>query len=252
MVKGSCSVFPVLFKVKRIKSWERGGNSAFNQGPAYAMEFLHRIHDVTDIWPMIYMSKSVCQEYDWAEAGQKCGLWAAQYANMNPTGYQLNPWYSSASQGPWQKIAIHQYTSVGHLDEYDGNLDLNIAYLTPEAWDAYACGGGDINDNNGKKTIQELANEVLAGIWGNGEARKRNLISAGYNYDTVQKRGNEMLDTDGEYYTVRQGDTLSAIAFKYGTTYQQLARINGISNPNLIYAGQKLRVKQQYGNNKSK
>lgn len=43
-------------------------------------------------------------------------------------------------------------------------------------------------------------------------------------------------------YTVKTGDTLSAIAAKYGTTYQRLAEINGISNPNLIYAGQVLKI----------
>ena len=43
-------------------------------------------------------------------------------------------------------------------------------------------------------------------------------------------------------YTVKKGDTLSAIAAKYGTTYQEIANANGISNPNLIYAGQTLKI----------
>ncbi len=43
-------------------------------------------------------------------------------------------------------------------------------------------------------------------------------------------------------YTVKAGDTLSIIASKYGTTYQKLAEYNGIKNPNLIYAGQKIRI----------
>ena len=43
-------------------------------------------------------------------------------------------------------------------------------------------------------------------------------------------------------YTVKKGDTLSAIAQKYGTTYQEIAKANGISNPNLIYAGQTLNI----------
>ena len=43
-------------------------------------------------------------------------------------------------------------------------------------------------------------------------------------------------------YTVKKGDTLSAIAKKYGTTYQAIAKANGISNPNLIYAGQTLKI----------
>lgn len=43
-------------------------------------------------------------------------------------------------------------------------------------------------------------------------------------------------------YTVVAGDTLSKIAAKYATTYQELAKYNGISNPNLIHAGQKIRI----------
>ena len=43
-------------------------------------------------------------------------------------------------------------------------------------------------------------------------------------------------------YTVKKGDTLSEIAKQYGTTYQDIAKSNGISNPNLIYAGQTLKI----------
>ena len=46
-----------------------------------------------------------------------------------------------------------------------------------------------------------------------------------------------------EYYIVKSGDTLWGIAQKYGTTYQEIARLSGISNPNLIFPGQKVRVK---------
>ena len=43
-------------------------------------------------------------------------------------------------------------------------------------------------------------------------------------------------------YTVKRGDTLSGIARKYGTTYQYLAKLNKIKNPNLIYVGQKIYI----------
>ena len=44
-----------------------------------------------------------------------------------------------------------------------------------------------------KKSVDEIAQEVIQGKWGNGSERKRKLISAGYDYPTVQKRINEML-----------------------------------------------------------
>ena len=43
-------------------------------------------------------------------------------------------------------------------------------------------------------------------------------------------------------YIVKEGDTLSSIASQYGTTYQDIAKANGISNPNLIYPGQTLKI----------
>lgn len=43
-------------------------------------------------------------------------------------------------------------------------------------------------------------------------------------------------------YTVKVGDTLSSIAQQHGTTYQELAKANGISNPNLIRVGQTLNI----------
>lgn len=52
----------------------------------------------------------------------------------------------------------------------------------------------------------------------------------------------EITNTQSEFYTVRRGDTLYEIAQRYGTTVQELASINNISNPNLIYPGQVLRV----------
>ncbi len=41
-------------------------------------------------------------------------------------------------------------------------------------------------------------------------------------------------------YWVAWGDTLALIAGYYGTTWQTLASLNGLANPNLIFAGQSL------------
>src|SRR5690606_4292664 len=46
----------------------------------------------------------------------------------------------------------------------------------------------------------------------------------------------------GDIYTVKAGDTLSAIAAKNKTTVSELARINGIKNPDLIKVGQKIKL----------
>jgi len=95
-----------------------------------------------------------------------------------------------------------------------------------------------------KKSIDEIAHEVIRGLWGNGLVRRTRLRLAGYNPDEVQKRVNELLNNQNSYfiYTVKSGDTLSKIAKKYNTTYQKIAKDNGIKNPNKIYVGQKLKI----------
>lgn len=98
-----------------------------------------------------------------------------------------------------------------------------------------------------KKSNEEIAQEVIAGKWGNGNDRKQRLTSAGYNYTVIQEIVNKLTSANkaskAVYYTVKSGDTLSGIASKYGTTYQRLAQMNGIANPNKIYVGQRIRVK---------
>ena len=43
-----------------------------------------------------------------------------------------------------------------------------------------------------KKTVEQIAQEVLAGKWGNGDARKQKLKAEGYDYNTVQAKVNEL------------------------------------------------------------
>lgn len=94
-----------------------------------------------------------------------------------------------------------------------------------------------------RKSVDELAREVIAGHWGNGSDRKYALEKAGYDYNTVQNRVNELLAPKVITYTIKSGDTLSGIAQRYGTTVSKLASDNNIQNINLIYAGQKLTIK---------
>ena len=44
-----------------------------------------------------------------------------------------------------------------------------------------------------KKTIDEVAREVIQGLWGNGADRENRLTAAGYDYDAVQAKVNELL-----------------------------------------------------------
>ena len=47
------------------------------------------------------------------------------------------------------------------------------------------------------KTTSEIAKEVIAGQWGNGDERKRRLTDAGYDYNTIQNEVNALLGISG-------------------------------------------------------
>ena len=148
-------------------------------------------------------------------------LWVAKYSTHEPS-IEWNAW---------------QYTSAGRIDGVIGNVDISDFK--------------DISINKPtikptKKTNDEIADEVLAGKWGNGTKRKKALEAAGYDFYKIQDIVNAKLkakENKAEYYTVKSGDTLSGIATKYKTTVDKLVKLNNIANPNKIYVGQKLRIK---------
>lgn len=228
--------------------WEAEQNSAWGN-EAYLEQLVRRVIERTGIKPLIY---SMASRYAQVAAVAKkldCGLWIAEYADMNPTGYQAHPWREGA-----YGCAIRQYASTGRLNGWGGDLDLNIAYMTRDQWAKYVNPGGKPAPAPApskpapapaRKSEDAIAAEVIAGKWGNGQDRVNRLKKAGYNPATIQAKVNAKLGASkpaARTYTVRAGDNLSAIAAKYGTTYQALAAKNGIANPNLIYPGQVLKI----------
>lgn len=99
-----------------------------------------------------------------------------------------------------------------------------------------------------KKTVEELAKEVLDGKWGNGQDRYDRLTAAGYNYNDVQAEVNRLVNNKQSSskvitYTVKKGDTLSGIGSKYGVDWRDIAKDNNIKSPKYtIYVGQKLKI----------
>ena len=135
-----------------------------------------------------------------------------------------------------------------------GNGDARKTALTNAGYDYSAVQkrvneilGSNTSTEPAKKSNEEIANEVIAGKWGNGQDRVNRLTQAGYNYDAVQAIVNQKLGTGkssgAQYYTIQRGDTLYGLAIKFGTTIGQLQAWNGIKNANKIYAGDKIRVK---------
>lgn len=126
--------------------WEGQDNSQFSN-QKYAIDWLQYVYEKTGIKPFIYMSKSICNFYNWS-AIKNFPLWAAQYANMKYTGYKINPWTDKASFGVWgSRPQLYQYSSRGRLNGWAKDLDLDIAYITAQQWKDYA--SKDVSNNQG-------------------------------------------------------------------------------------------------------
>lgn len=62
-------------------------------------------------------------------------------------------------------------------------------YITPN----YDADGGNASTPTEKKSVTEIAKEVIAGKWGNGSDRQASIEAAGYDYSAVQSKVNELL-----------------------------------------------------------
>ncbi|MCT2870487.1 LysM peptidoglycan-binding domain-containing protein [Limosilactobacillus fermentum] len=96
--------------------------------------------------------------------------------------------------------------------------------------------------------FQFTSTYVAGGL--DGDVDFTGITENGYNGGNAQKpktttpatTTGKQLHQDTHDYTVKSGDTLSAIASRYGMTVNALVMLNGIKNANLIYPGQVLRV----------
>ena len=230
-----------------ILDWEKNQNGRYHEHASWCLRFLNRVKELTGVKPLVYMSASVIKAADWSSvvAGDY-GLWVAGWPD-NRDSWDIPEFRWDVS--PWPFYALWQYTSSS------GRLDRDVFMGDRTAWDKYATRNGSTPTPApapapATKSNEDLATEVIRGDWGNGQDRKNRLTAAGYDYNAVQSIVNQRLsgastanNCSAVYYTVQKGDTLWGIAQKYGTTYQEIARLSGIANPNLIYPGQRVRVK---------
>ena len=205
-------------------------------GAAGARKFLDHVYKRTGVRPLIYANASTARTLHQVAAGNY-GLWVASWGGNEAGGYR-SP--EPPASSPFPFAVIHQYTSNGELPGYAGRLDLDIAHIDAAAWAKYAGAKGTPAPapapKPSGKTVDELAAEVWAGKWGNGDDRKRRLTEAGHDYDAVQARVDATAPRR-RTYTVQRGDTLYDIALAHGTTWPVLQRLNGIQDANIIFPG---------------
>ena len=99
--------------------------------------------------------------------------------------YQHHDW--SGKNCPSQIRAGKPYNWSTFKSKVKAYYNGNTSASKPSA------GTGSGSSSSGKKTISQVAKEVINGEWGNGDARKKKLEAAGYDYDDVQAEVNKQL-----------------------------------------------------------
>ena len=93
-------------------------------------------------------------------------------------------------------------------------------------------------------SIAQRYNTTVSELVSVNNIQNPNLIFPGERLEIVTEtqKQEDVFDTNHTIYTIKPGDTLSQIAREYDTTVSQIVRLNNIQNPNLIFAGERIRI----------
>lgn len=152
------TVKPYIGRAILVLDWEQGSNANY-PNEAYAKRFMDYVRSKVGVSCFFYDAKYFIQQHRFGSiAAAGYPLWAAQYKNYQPTGYQAEPWTDKRGWGGWTGCLIYQYSSNGVLDGWGGRLDINIAYMSAAQWKRWASnlsGGTLVPEKpvNGQKKI---------------------------------------------------------------------------------------------------
>ena len=153
----------------------------------------------------------VCNAENFIEKAKNYGLQVVNYPTLG--GIMV-----------WQKGSLSSRDGAGHVAIVERIDSANQIYTSESSYGGSAFYNATRTNNNGR--------------WGMGSAYAFRGCIVNPAIGDIHYVEPSKLTT----YTVQAGDTLSGIASKYGTTYQELARINNIANPNVIYPGQVIKI----------
>ena len=174
---------------KLVMDYETFGGVGVEESNEIAQVFLETTRRLTNKDIIIYSDLSNSQSRFSSELAENYELWLAYYGDTaNLENIQTR----------WSNYVGLQYSDRGRINGISGAVDL---------------------DRFSEEIFLDEISEV-----------------------PVTENPTGTINTETITYTVQRGDTLWAIARRYGTTSEEIAEINNISNPNLIYPGQQLKI----------
>ena len=232
---------------KLAMDFEEFGNLNQEEINDISKAFLNRVTELTGKETVVYSDLSNAENiFDLSDIAP---LWIAYYGDYNRLKNVNTDW------NRWQG---QQYTDMGRISGINGYVDRDLftsEILLDDNSKIIEVEADDSNSTNSEKinytvkpgdTLWQLAqdynvsvNEIVSlnGI------ENPNLIYVGEKLEIITNTNFDHLYGAGKhFYTVKTGDTLSALALKFNTTVNQIVNLNDIINPNLIYVGQRIRI----------
>lgn len=171
---------------------------SLSSGQEWALRWLQRVYEKTGVRPVFYCSSSALPMFE-KIAKENFGLWVA---NWNVESPKIDP---------WSVFAFWQYTNRPiDQDYFNGTIEQYKKYCK-----------SDKKPEHPKKSLNEIASEVINGKWGNGNDRKARLERAGYDYESVQAIVNARLNQKEPTYQT----ALEVLRGKYGNGNERRTKL---------------------------
>lgn len=238
-LKGKKFEMPIYIDVEDTRWQQKAGKKLVTDAILGFCEFLEEKNYLVGV----YANSNWFRNYIDINKIKKYEIWHANWGKTKPKNIECNLWQFGGSINYIRsnKVAnrvVDQDYCYKDFSEFIQNNKLN----------------GYSQKEESKKTILEIAYEVIQGKWDNGLKRKELLEKAGYNYREVQNMVNELLNHSNSntnntgIHIVKYGENLTIIAKKYNTTIQKIIELNKdvypslLENPNQIIVGWKLKI----------
>ena len=217
-------------------------NSQINE---ISFAFLRRVQELTGKEVIIYSDASNAENRFSQELANTYPLWVAEYGVSTPQA------------GRWSTYEGFQYSDTGSVPGISVLTDLDIftdsIFLsstenisTPENTTNQII-TYTVRRGNTLSQIASSFNTTVREIAGLNNILNPNLIFVGQilRIDTTNNFSiitSDKYETNHIIYTIKRGDTLTSIARRYNVTIQSIVTLNKITNPNLIFAGERLKI----------
>jgi len=222
--------------------FESFGNLSIDEINLIAEAFLEEVENLSGKEVIIYSDAFNAANTFSTELSIRYPIWVADYYVDEP------------GDGRWSTWDGFQYTDEGRINGIDGNVDrdyftsgilLSDRTAIPEDTTGTPENRTETITVVRGDTLSKIAEEYntsyeyLAKI---NDISNPNLIYVGQKLVVPELETRDINDTSHKLYIVKRGNTLTQIAREYGVTIEDIVRLNEISNPNLIFVGEVLRI----------